>query len=216
MSARRPLVLASRSPQRSAILRRLGVRFEVRPTDVPELEAGEPGAAALRNALAKARAARDAGREVRVGHDGPVSGEGQASREEQRGREEPMGPHELVLGVDTVVELAGRIYGKPADEAQARDTLRALSGATHTVISALALLDGRSERTALARTRVRFRELDDRMISWYVSTGEWRDRAGGYAIQGAGAALVRAIEGDYENVVGLPLATLLDLCPGLL
>lgn len=180
------LVLASRSPQRSAILSRLGIAFEIRPSDAQELEEGDPEAAALHNALAKARAACTPGGE------------------------------EMVLGVDTVVALDGRIYGKPADETHARETLRALSGATHTVIGGLALLDGERERTALARTRVRFRELDDRIVAWYVASGEWRERAGGYAIQGAGAALVREIEGDYENVVGLPVAALLDLCPELL
>jgi septum formation protein len=180
------LVLASRSPQRIAILSRLGIAFEVRPSDAQELEEGDPEAAALHNALAKARAA------------GAPGGE------------------ELVLGVDTVVALDGRIYGKPADGAQARETLRALSGATHAVIGGLALLDGERERTAVARTQVRFRELDDHILDWYVASGEWRERAGGYAIQGAGAALVREIEGDYENVVGLPVAALLDLCPGLL
>jgi septum formation protein len=72
------------------------------------------------------------------------------------------------------------------------------------------------ERTALGATEVVFRTLHDGLIDWYIGTGEWRGRAGGYAIQGAGAALVREVRGDYENVVGLPLATLLDLCPELL
>ena len=122
----------------------------------------------------------------------------------------------LVLGVDTVVALAGRVYGKPLDERHARETLRALSGSTHTVLSGVALIGDGEVRTALAATEVVFRTLDDGLIDWYVATGEWRERAGGYAIQGAGAALVREVRGDYENVVGLPLATLLDLCPELL
>ncbi len=90
--------------------------------------------------------------------------------------------------------------------------------ATHEVVSGLALLgsDGEEERVAIARTAVIFRAIDDTLLDWYIATGEWRGRAGGYAIQGAGAALVRAIEGDYENVVGLPVATLLDICPELL
>jgi septum formation protein len=179
-------VLASRSPQRSAILTRLGIAFEALPTGVEELEEGDPQEAALANALRKARAGR-----------------------EQR-------PDALVLGADTVVALDGRIYGKPPDERAARETLAALSAATHTVIGALALLDGDAEQTALAQTSVRFRKLDRQLIDWYVSRGEWRERAGAYAIQGAGAALVREIEGDYENVVGLPLARLLDLHPEIL
>jgi len=181
-----PFVLASRSPQRRAILERLGVRFTVRPSDAPELEHGEPGAIARENALRKARAARLPGRA------------------------------EAVLGCDTVVALDGVLYGKPADEGEARETLRALSGATHEVLSGLALLLPGEERTALARTAVSFRWLSEAQLDWYLARGEWRERAGGYAIQGAGAALVRSVQGDYENVVGLPLASLLELYPELL
>jgi septum formation protein len=126
------------------------------------------------------------------------------------------GAPETVLGVDTLVALEGRIYGKPADEGAARETLRALAGATHTVISGVALISGDRERLASARTEVSFRELSDELVDWYLLTREWRGRAGGYAIQGAGAALVLEIRGDYENVVGLPLAALLDMCPELL
>ncbi|HEX2086374.1 MAG TPA: Maf family protein [Solirubrobacteraceae bacterium] len=174
---RRGLVLASRSPQRRAILEQLGVEFDVAPADVEELESGDPVEVAKENARRKAAA---------------VEGE-------------------LVLGVDTVVALDGRIYGKPADADDAARTLRALSGRTHEVISGLALGD---EVTA-ATTRVTFRTLDDDLVRWYVATGEWRDRAGGYAIQGRGAALVVAIDGDYLNVVGLPVAQLLARAPWL-
>ncbi len=160
--------------------------FEVRVSGVVEVEEGEPAAVAVENALRKARTV--------------LAGETPAT----------------VLGVDTVVALGGRIYGKPADERHARATLRVLSGATHTVISGVALLGDGMERTAVAATEVVFRELGDGLIDWYVGMGEWRGRAGGYAIQGVGAALVREVRGDYENVVGLPLATLLDLWPGLL
>jgi septum formation protein len=180
------LVLASRSPQRRAILERLGVAFTVRPADVEELERGDPAQVAVQNALRKARAVRDPGTQA------------------------------VVLGVDTLVVLNGIIYGKPTDERHARETLCALSGATHTVLSGVALLAGAEERTALAVTEVVFRAFDEELIAWYVATEEWRERAGSYAIQGAGAALVREVRGDYENVVGLPLATLLDLCPQLL
>jgi septum formation protein len=121
-----------------------------------------------------------------------------------------------VLGCDTLVALDGVIYGKPPDERAARATLRALSGATHTVISGIALLLDGHERAATARTAVRFRALDEPLLDWYLEKAEWRGRAGGYAIQGAGAALVRGVQGDYENVVGLPLAALLDLYPQLL
>lgn len=186
MNERQPLVLASASPQRRAILTRLGVAFEVRPTGVWELAEGEPEGVAIENAVRKARAAVDRDND------------------------------ELILGVDTLVELDGQIYGKPAGESAARGTLQALAGATHTVISGLALLDASGQRTAVARTSVSFRELAPSTIDWYLATDEWQGRAGGYAIQGAGAALVREICGDYENVVGLPLAALLDLCPQLI
>jgi septum formation protein len=183
-----PLVLASSSPQRRAILQRLGVAFTVRPVDVSELERGDPGEVVLENALRKAHAAAKLSTEA-----------------------------EVVLGCDTLVALAGTIYGKPRDEVQARTTLQALSGATHEIFSGLALLSaGEWERTAIERTTVTFRELGPRTLDWYIAKLEWRGRAGGYAIQGAGAALVRGVEGDYENVVGLPLARLLDIYPELL
>ena len=126
------------------------------------------------------------------------------------------GAQETVLGVDTLVALGSRIYGKPSDEDAARKTLRALAGATHTVLSGVALLSANGEQVGLARTEVVFREFGEQLIDWYLASGEWRGRAGGYAIQGMGAVLVRAIHGDYENVVGLPLSTLLDLSPTLL
>jgi septum formation protein len=122
-------------------------------------------------------------------------------------------PGERVLGVDTLVALDGAIYGKPRDERHAAETLRALAGRTHQVVSGLALTPG--PQTAVAVTDVTFRALGEAWIDWYVATGEWRERAGGYAIQGRGAALVREIRGDYANVVGLPIAALLDLAPDL-
>jgi septum formation protein len=126
------------------------------------------------------------------------------------------GSEPAVLGVDTVVCIGERMYDKPADPESARATLEALSGRTHTVISGVCLIEAGRERTACARTAVEFRELDERLLRWYVASEEWRERAGGYAIQGRGAALIRRIDGDYLNVVGLPVATLLELAPWLL
>jgi septum formation protein len=185
------LVLASGSPQRRALLERLGVPFTVRVSGADELEQGpDPAAVAVENALRKARAA------LRPG------------------------AAEAVLGCDTIVVLDGLIYGKPADEAAARTTIAALGGRTHEVISGVALLLGgegaAEERTALARSRVSFRAVDEQLIDWYVATGEWQGRSGGYAIQGAtGARLALAVEGEEENVVGLPLRALRDLAPEL-
>jgi septum formation protein len=180
------LVLASHSPQRRAILESLGVAFEVRVTDVVEEVEGVPAAVAGENALRKALAA-----------DG--------------------GPGELVLGVDTLVATGLEIWGKPPAEEAARDTLRQLSGRTHDVVSGVALRreDGTVQATT-AVTQVTFRALDDATIDWYLATGEWRERAGGYAIQGRGALLVTRIEGDYLNVVGLPVAALVELWPELI
>lgn len=120
-----------------------------------------------------------------------------------------------VLGVDTTVAADGVLYGKPADAGEAAEVLRVLSGRTHEVWSGLVLRSGGEERASAAVTRVRFRQLDDAWIDWYVATEEWRGRAGGYAIQGRGAALVESIEGDYWNVVGLPVAELVALAPEL-
>jgi septum formation protein len=181
-----PLVLASGSPQRRVLLERLGVPFTVRVSDAQELEQGpDPARVAVENALRKARA-------VRV-----------------------QGAPEAVLGCDTIVVLDGVIYGKPPDAASARETLAALAGRTHEVLSGLALLLPDQERTAVARTRVTCRELERELLDWYVATEEWRGRSGGYAIQGAGAKLALAIDGEEENVVGLPLATLLEIYPEL-
>ena len=128
----------------------------------------------------------------------------------------PPGAEELVLGVDTIVALGARIYGKPAGPEEARATLAALSGHRHAVLSGVCLIEGERVRTAVSTTTVDFRVLDEPLLDWYVATGEWTSRAGGYAIQGRGAALVRGIEGDYLGVVGLPVATLLELAPELL
>jgi septum formation protein len=175
------LVLASRSPQRRAILRQLGIAFEVEPVDVVELDAGVAHEVARANALAKARA-------------------GAARR-----------PGATVLGVDTLVSLRGEIIGKPPTAAAAEATLKRLSGGTHEVVSGLALMRSGNPQVVHEVTEVTFRALDDEVVRRYVRTGEWSGRAGGYAIQGQGAALVRAIAGDYLNVVGLPVAALLDL-----
>jgi septum formation protein len=126
-------------------------------------------------------------------------------------------PGELVLGADTDVALDGEILGKPRDAEHARALLERLAGRTHLVVGGIALAeDGVLVETAVVTTRVRFRPADGALLDWYVATGEWRGRAGGYAIQRAGAVLVDAIEGDYLNVVGLPLARLLTLRPDLL
>jgi septum formation protein len=178
------LILASRSPQRRAILEQLGVEFRVEAPEVEELTEGDPRRVVRENAMRKARAVQAGG--------------------------------EAVLGADTAVVLDGRIFGKPRDEAEAETFLRRLSGRTHEVMSGIALREpGGAERCDVAVTRVRFRRLEQPDLAWYLASGEWSERAGAYAIQGRGAALVEEIEGDYWNVVGLPVAALLRLMPGL-
>ena len=121
-----------------------------------------------------------------------------------------------MLGADTLVALDGDILGKPRDAAQAREFVARLAGRTHQVVGGIALArDGALDDTAVEITQVHFRPASAALLDWYVATGEWQGRAGGYAIQGIGAVLVAGIEGDYLNVVGLPLARLLDLLPHL-
>lgn len=175
------IVLASRSPQRRAILDQLAIEYEVLPVDVDEMGVGPPIEVACANALAKAQAAAL-----------------------QR-------PNRTILGVDTIVVVDGEIIGKPPSRTAAAGALRRLAGRTHQVVSGLALLSPTNTHVVHEATDVTFRPLDDAMIDAYVATGEWRERAGGYAIQGQGAALVRRIMGDYLNVVGLPVSVLLDL-----
>ena len=120
-----------------------------------------------------------------------------------------------MLGVDTDVALDGRLLGKAEDERGARARLEALSGRSHEVLSGVALL-GDGERTALARSTVAFRDLGEAEIERYLRSGEWRDRAGAYAIQGLGSTMVESLHGDLSNVIGLPVKTLVDLEPSLL
>ena len=179
------LVLASASPRRRELLARLGCAFESRAPAVDETpRAGEkPADLVARLALAKARAAVAAG--------------------------------ELALGADTVVALGDTVLGKPSDGADARRMLRALSGRSHDVWTGVALVapdgDGGFERHAVRRTEVVFRALAEQEIDDYVASGEPLDRAGAYAIQGGAARFVTRYAGDFDNVVGLPLAVVREL-----
>jgi len=117
----------------------------------------------------------------------------------------------LVIACDTDVILDGEVLGKPADAAEAREYLARMSGRAHTVMSGLVVVEDGEERSGLEKTTVVFKDLSEAEEERYVRFGEWEGRAGGYAIQGRGAALVRCIEGDYLNVVGLPAALLVRL-----
>ena len=178
-----PLVLASTSPQRRAILEQLRIPFDV---IAPRYEEHDPPDA-------------DAVELVR-GH----------AREKARSVGGDAGERP-VLGVDTAVVLGGRLYGKPRDAGEAEAILEALAGETHVVVSGLCLRTPAWEVVEHDATRVRFRPLTPRDLAAYVASGEWQGRAGAYAIQGLGASLVEAIGGDYLNVVGLPGALLVRL-----
>jgi septum formation protein len=118
---------------------------------------------------------------------------------------------DVTLGVDTTVHLDGRVYGKAAAAGEATDMLRELSGRTHTVLSGVCLITADGESVEHAETLVTFRRLGDEVVGGYVASGEWRGRAGAYAIQGLGGRLVERVEGDYLNVVGLPGALLVEM-----
>ena len=185
-----PILLASTSPQRRAILEQLGIPFDVVAPDYVEHDPPEADAVELvrEHARGKARSvAAQAG-------------------------------NRPVLAVDTAVSLGGRIYGKPASASEAEVMLEELAGETHVVVSGLCLLTPGWELVEHDSTRVTFRELSPRELAGYLALGEWEGRAGGYAIQGRGAGLVEEIEGDYLNVVGLPGAllarTLAERFPG--
>jgi septum formation protein len=172
------LVLASASPRRLEMLGRLGLHFDMAPAHVDEaiLPGEDAGSAAQRLAGIKAAA---------------VS---------------PIMPGAAILAADTLVTMDGQILGKPKNDAQAKEMLQFLSGQEHRVVTGFCLRADGQVDTGLAETKVRFRKLATAEIEAYVASGEPRDKAGAYAFQGSGAALVEAVSGSYTNVVGLPLA----------
>jgi septum formation protein len=171
------LVLASSSPRRAQILTELGIPFVIDPAEVDEaILAGEAPEAAV-SRLAGAKAAAVAGRR----------------------------PGDWILAADTVVFFDGEILGKPRDDGEASAMLRRLAGREHRVVSGLRLRRGSSEGFGtITWSSVRFAGLSEEEIAWYVATGEPRDKAGAYGIQGKGARFVEGIEGSYTNVMGLP------------
>ena len=177
------ILLASQSPRRRDLLRMIGIPFEAIPADIDESQLpGEPPAEHAE------RLAREKGAVI-------------AARR----------PDALVISADTIVVLDGEVLGKPADAAEARATLRRLSGRTHTVFTAVAVaFEGRVESEVEA-VAVTFRELDDETIAAYVETGEPMDKAGAYGIQGYGAIIVQRIDGDFFAVMGLALGLLVEL-----
>lgn len=172
------LVLASGSPRRRALLGQLGIPLEVEPPEVDEsaLKDEAPADFVLRVATLKSLA-------VAARHPGRV-----------------------VLAADTAVVSGGRIFGKPADEREARRMLRSLSNRVHEVLTGVSVVGAGCVEEFTVATKVRFKPLTAREIAWYVGTGEPMDKAGAYAIQERGGAFVQSIAGSHSNVVGLPLA----------
>jgi len=183
------LVLASRSPQRKHLLEELGVPFRVVVSEHAEgVTDGNPAHTVQQNARGKAEEVLARG---------------------------PIHPGELVLGVDTVVVSEGEILGKAGDEEEAARFVRRLAARTHEVYSGLYLTSRKVAFATHSVTSVTFRALTDAELADYIACGEWRDRAGAYAIQGAGSGLVQRVDGDYFNVVGLPVAELVRLLASL-
>ncbi|MCQ6259167.1 nucleoside triphosphate pyrophosphatase [Pseudomonas sp. Q11] len=182
----KPLYLASGSPRRRELLAQIGVSFTAVSADIDEtpLDDETPSAYVERLARGKAQAGR---RVLAAGVDG------------------------CMLGADTAVVLDGRILGKPLDQADAMAMLLSLSGRDHEVLTAIAVLDGQRCETRVVRSRVSFRAITEQQALAYWNSGEPRDKAGGYGIQGLGAVFVAGLEGSYSAVVGLPLCETSEL-----
>lgn len=172
------LILASASPRRQELLRNAAIEFFVHPTDIPEIAQPDetPQACAERLAREKANA---------IG---------------------PQYPGRSILGADTIVVVNGEMLGKPTDSADAARMLRLLSGRTHAVITGVCLLGPGFQDVSSETTKVQMTGLSEQEIAFYVNTGEPMDKAGAYAIQGIASRWIPRIEGDYSNVVGLPVA----------
>lgn len=177
------ILLASGSPQRRAILEQLGIPNRVLIPHVDELEMGDPSMLVLENARSKAITASDKSFD-----------------------------HELILACDTVVDVDGIPFGKPETAEDAFTMLALLRGRSHDVVGGMVIIDPASDKRIerVVRTKVRFRDFPDGLLNSYIESGEWRQRAGGYAVQGRGAAMVSGVGGCYQNVVGLPVAMLLN------
>jgi septum formation protein len=208
------LLLASASPRRAALLRAAGYEFDVLRVDLDErLRDGEAAAMYVRRLAAEKSAAAMA----IIAH-GPA----EAGHYDSRDGAPSVGPDAraasivsgfsrtrdlIILGADTSVVVDAKILGKPRDDGDAERMLRLLSGRTHVVMTGISLRRGAYELGRVITTSVRFETLSSKDISWYLASGEGRDKAGAYAIQGLASRFVTSIDGSYSNVVGLPMAT---------
>ena len=175
------LILASGSPRRLDLLRQIGIEPEVFPVDAEEIKEGNPKEVVEKNALLKAKAAA------------------------------VLRPNETILAADTIVAFDDRILGKPKNKEDAFNMLKSLSGKSHSVFTGMAAYENGLFKSTVVESKVYFFELTDQAILGYIATGEPMDKAGSYGIQGKGAVLVKAIAGDYNNIVGLPIAALKNI-----
>jgi nucleoside triphosphate pyrophosphatase len=198
----RRIVLASSSPRRAALLDSVGLDFVVRTAGIDETPRPfeVPIDYVRRLSVEKAEAASQ---------QSTSSGEADAGTSPGGGPEEV--GEEVIVAADTTVELAGAILGKPSDDADAARILRSLSGRSHHVHTGVTVVTAAGARTIVVTTAVTFVALDEDMVRAYVATGEPRGKAGAYALQGAGGALVERIDGSVTNVIGLPLAETLEM-----
>ena len=183
MTEAKQLILASASPRRSEILRGLGLEFAIEPADIDESRLGDEAAELYVERVARSKA-------------------------DNRSR-----PGTLTIAADTIVVIDGLVLGKPGDLEDAKEMLARLAGREHEVLTAVAVLDGDSSalRSSVVRSKVQIAAMSASEINWYVATGEPLDKAGAYAIQGLGSLFVESVEGNYTNIVGLPVPTLYRL-----
>ena len=183
MTEAKQLILASASPRRSEILRGLDLEFAIEPADIDESRLGDEAAELYVERVARSKA-------------------------DNRSR-----PGTLTIAADTIVVIDGLVLGKPGDPEDAKEMLARLAGREHEVLTAVAVLDGDSSalRSSVVRSKVQIAAMSASEINWYVATGEPLDKAGAYAIQGLGSLFVESVEGNYTNIVGLPVPTLYRL-----
>ena len=182
---KRPLILVTASPARRELLTKTGLKFAVNSVDIDESMKDNEDVFEYVKRLAEAKS--DA-------FSYPFN-------------------DAVIITVDTAIELDGEIIGKPKNEKHAREILKRLSGKTHDVVSAITIRNAQTKtiKTELTKTQITFDILTDEMLDWYISTLEWKSRAGAYAIQGKGSALINEVNGCFTNVIGISIPSLLQL-----
>lgn len=184
-----PIILASSSPRRQEILKMLKIPYRVIMPNIDETISTMLSHEEIPELLAREKVTAVI-RSLPVGQEIP-----------------------WVLGADTIISFEGSLYGKPQNQEEAFDFLKAFSGKTHTILTALVLYNGRTHSTTskLCKTEITFSQLTDEEIQWYVDTGEWHGAAGGYRIQSLASMFISHISGSYSGAIGLPISELYDI-----